>query len=380
MELQKVLIFRFLFILNAIFLSTTEAFEVDTCSLADDSFFKETRGVHLRARDNETTEVVNNYHECISLCHQTKCFHCSYYETDSGENRCDIFRFGLQSPNGRIVYDEQRSHGSSSNALYLERIPCNSNPRMRRPRFIKKTHDATFCDELQKFGQTESGLYEVKTSVPLYKYSNKSTEEFQRVSCEMSLFGGGWTVVQQNLDGFPTTKSWLDYKFGFGDLSGTFWLGNEALHRLTQNKNTELLVQLEGKNDKKYFALFKEFWIDGEKDSYKLKIAKAERDRTLELDTNQFTVHNGKEFAVPASGGHAGWWYNGKNYDTKVFLNGNPDNPINWKRIVWSDPFGTSSSEKYFPFESSVMFVRRNMKKKNIKKKKIKKKKIKKPK
>ena len=40
-------------------------------------------------------------------------------------------------------------------------------------------------------------------------------------------------------------RSWCDYKQGFGDLSGEFWLGLDKINRLTRNTTNRLRVDLE---------------------------------------------------------------------------------------------------------------------------------------
>ena len=41
------------------------------------------------------------------------------------------------------------------------------------------------------------------------------------------------------------TRSWEDYKNGFGNLHGEFWFGNDFLHKLTTANGMMLRVELE---------------------------------------------------------------------------------------------------------------------------------------
>jgi hypothetical protein len=56
---------------------------------------------------------------------------------------------------------------------------------------------------------------------------------------------GGWTVIQSRVD--DTTdfyRDWDDYVAGFGQAGGNYWMGLEAIHKLTEG-GAQLRVELE---------------------------------------------------------------------------------------------------------------------------------------
>ena len=59
------------------------------------------------------------------------------------------------------------------------------------------------------------------------------------VFCDQKTSGGGWTVFQKRLDGSVSFyRYWDDYKNGFGNLNGEFWLGLDKIYRL-KGKETQ---------------------------------------------------------------------------------------------------------------------------------------------
>ncbi|KAL3843135.1 hypothetical protein ACJMK2_021087 [Sinanodonta woodiana] len=64
------------------------------------------------------------------------------------------------------------------------------------------------------------------------------------VVCQME--GGESSLVfQRRLNGqVDFYRTWEDYKKGFGDLSGEFWLGNEKLHLLTKTRKYKLRIDM----------------------------------------------------------------------------------------------------------------------------------------
>ena len=55
------------------------------------------------------------------------------------------------------------------------------------------------------------------------------------------------------------TKSWTEYKDGFGSLSEEFWYGNEFIHRLTSNISATLRVDLVAHDGTTAYAQYEEF-------------------------------------------------------------------------------------------------------------------------
>ena len=90
--------------------------------------------------------------------------------------------------------------------------------------------------------------------------------------CDQTTAGGGWTVFQKRLDGsVDFYHGWADYKNGFGNLNGEFWLGLDKIHRLTNTKN-RLRVDLEDTTGKTAYAEYDVFAVSSEKTKYKLSL------------------------------------------------------------------------------------------------------------
>lgn len=81
------------------------------------------------------------------------------------------------------------------------------------------------CKEILNRGTTKSGIYKIKP-----EHSSKTF----MVYCDMVTNGGGWTLIQNRFDGTEDFYlNWYDYKVGFGNIGGEFWLGLENIHQLT---------------------------------------------------------------------------------------------------------------------------------------------------
>ena len=94
------------------------------------------------------------------------------------------------------------------------------------------------------------------------------------VLCDMTTEGGRWTVFQRRMDGsVDFYLGWEDYRVGFGNLSGEFWLGNDNLHRLTANATMMLRVDLEDYDGVRKYAEYTTFSVADADDNYRPTIA-----------------------------------------------------------------------------------------------------------
>ncbi|EDO45452.1 predicted protein, partial [Nematostella vectensis] len=84
---------------------------------------------------------------------------------------------------------------------------------------------------------------------------------------------GGWTVFQRRQDGsVDFYRNWSEYKNGFGDLQGEFWLGLDRIHRLTNAVAMELRVDLEADAGETAHAQYGHFSVSAESDKYRLSV------------------------------------------------------------------------------------------------------------
>ena len=118
------------------------------------------------------------------------------------------------------------------------------------------------CAEIYKSaGKSTDGIYTIKPD-------NMTAFE---VFCDQTTAGGGWTVFQRRLDGsVGFYRNWSDYKHGFGDVYGEFWLGLDKIHRLTSDNNIMLRVDLEDFKGNTTYAEYNVFGVMSEKDKYRL--------------------------------------------------------------------------------------------------------------
>lgn len=92
------------------------------------------------------------------------------------------------------------------------------------------------------------------------------------VLCDSTLVEGGWTVIQRRRDGSVSfNRNWTDYRIGFGDLRGDFFIGLQKIYMMTKYQQHELYIYLNDFNGEIRHASYSHFQISHENEFYKLK-------------------------------------------------------------------------------------------------------------
>ena len=119
------------------------------------------------------------------------------------------------------------------------------------------------CADWYKCGLREDGIYTI----------NPDSQGVFQVRCDMTTAGDGWTVLQRRLDGsVDFYRVWSEYRKGFGDLNGEFWLGLDKIHRLSKSGLNVLRVDLEDFEKETRYAVYNKFAIANESDYYRLTV------------------------------------------------------------------------------------------------------------
>ncbi|XP_042692020.1 angiopoietin-4 [Centrocercus urophasianus] len=120
------------------------------------------------------------------------------------------------------------------------------------------------CTEVLRAGNRASGVYTLHIT---------NMSQPRKVFCDMETDGGGWTVIQLRTNGSVSfQRGWREYKQGFGDAAGEHWLGNEAVHLLTNREPYVLRVELRDWEGSQVYAHYGRFQLDSERLLYRLSL------------------------------------------------------------------------------------------------------------
>ncbi|KFM63833.1 Techylectin-5A, partial [Stegodyphus mimosarum] len=172
------------------------------------------------------------------------------------------------------------------------------------------------CAELFRAGYNRSGVYTI------WPRSRVTEDKSLDVYCDMVTDGGGWIVIQRRGNFMRPNdyfyKDWQSYKKGFGDIERDFWLGNDNIFALTNQRLYSVRFDLKDVEGSKRYALYDTFWIDDEDHKYTLHIA----DYSGDAGDSMIAQHNNQKFSTKdqendnhkdqncAQVYKGGWWYN----------------------------------------------------------------------
>lgn len=191
------------------------------------------------------------------------------------------------------------------------------------------------CAEVFKSGHTTNGVYTL--TLP------NSTEEV-KAYCDMEAGGGGWTIIQRREDGsVDFQRTWKEYKVGFGNPSGEYWLGNEFVSQLTNQQRYVLKIHLKDWEGNEAYSLYEHFYLSSEELNYRIHLkgltGTAGKISSISQPGNDFSTKdadNDKCICKCSQMLTGGWWFdacgpsnlNGMYYPQRQ--NTNKFNGIKW--------------------------------------------------
>ncbi|KAK3597392.1 hypothetical protein CHS0354_040117 [Potamilus streckersoni] len=207
----------------------------------------------------------------------------------------------------------------------------------------EKQREPKDCYDYYVRGNYKDGTYKIKPT---------GSAELIQVFCDMKR--GGWTMIQKRQDGSTNFfRKWEDYKKGFGGLYGEHWIGNENIHRLTNQDYYSLRVDLRDWDKEWRYAIYEFFLVDSEDMGYRLNIDGYSGDAgdglgkhdgskfsTTDVDNDKVVKEFGGSCANRFHG--AGWYYKcySSNMNGKYYTSGTiPEklyDGVTWK--PWKGP------------------------------------------
>ncbi|VDI53175.1 Hypothetical predicted protein [Mytilus galloprovincialis] len=212
------------------------------------------------------------------------------------------------------------------------------------------------CEEYENCGINSDCVDNTTCPSGIYKLQLTNITE---VYCNMEADNGGWIVIQRRLNGeVDFYRDWNSYKYGFGDLDGEFWLGNELIHEITSRGNYMLRVDLEDFEGNHRFATYNTFYVESENSEYAVQMSGYTGTAGYSMSS-----HNGKQFStkdrnniVYATSYVGAWWFGNSYYYSHLngrYLNG-PTKSAG-QGIYWTHWKGS-----YYSLKKSSTMLRKN--------------------
>ncbi|KAM8718105.1 hypothetical protein ACLKA7_004762 [Drosophila subpalustris] len=274
-------------------------------------------------------------------------------EADSESSRADIqvVRADIQSL--RAELDSQKNEKESAiQSLRAEiQVLRQDLEKQNKDVLQKESHIQSLRGEVERLGKlvdklvketdkhhncTEakiSGIHEIL--IP--KFSNQTF----KVACDAETRGGGWTIILRRMDGSVNFyRNWTEYKNGFGNLGGEYFLGLDKIHAMTAERRQELLILLEDFEGNERYETYDKFAIGNENQQYELHtLGNANGTAGDSLDYHRgmkfttFDKDNDKREVVNCAIRDTGaWWYGSCQFSqlTGTYKDNRFNKGVNW--------------------------------------------------
>ncbi|XP_045187758.2 fibrinogen-like protein 1 isoform X2 [Mercenaria mercenaria] len=163
------------------------------------------------------------------------------------------------------------------------------------------------CGEIYSTGTKTDGVYTIS---PDKKCSFS-------VYCDMT--NGGWTLIQRKADAsVDFNRPWTDYVAGFGNLTGSHWLGLEKIHRMTKD-GSRIYFEIGNYDGSRDHVSYEGFAVQGKATAYTMNVDRFGYEGTIK---ELFSRHNNQKFSTydrdnddhsttdcVGERNGAGWWY-----------------------------------------------------------------------
>ncbi|MEE6476642.1 hypothetical protein FKM82_011155 [Ascaphus truei] len=210
------------------------------------------------------------------------------------------------SANNSFLQKQQHDLMETVHNLLTRMSPQNAP----RTSFVAKEEQITFkdCAEAYKSGFTASGIYTL--TIP-------NNTDHIKTYCDMKTGGGGWTIIQKRFDGsLDFHRTWKEYKQGFGDASGEYWLGNELVSQLTNIQRYILKIHLKDWEGNEAYSLYEHFYLANEAQKYRIHLkgytGTAGKINSISQPGNDFSTKdadNDKCICKCSQMATGGWWF-----------------------------------------------------------------------